>query len=262
MAGHSHWANVKRKKEKAAKKRSIVFTRASKQIISAVREGGPNPESNSALRAAIEYAKSVNMPKENIERVIKKASGALREGSLKQIIYEAYGPSNIPLLIKVVSDNLNRTVGELRNILSEFGGRLADKGSVLWQFKEVGLIKVVLNLLDNGQEGRGVVQKEQTAKNNNTEELEELALELMEFFGVKDINISNDAIEVIVDKKEVSDIASRIEEKFKGRAKVVYAGRYFLPTQPFDKSKLDKDRLQDFVDTLEDLNEVENIWLA
>ncbi len=239
MAGHSHWANIKHKKERSAKKRSVAFTRAAKQIMTAIREGGPNPENNSSLRAAIEYALSVNMPKDNINRIIQKASGQLESEDLKEGLYEAYGPDQIPMLIEVLTDNLNRTVNDLRLLLSQVGGRLADKGAVAWQFKETGLIKFL------------------PEKNGSNIDQDECMLEVLDVGDIDDVVVIDGQCNVLVDKKNISTVAKKIEEL---GYKIVFAGRYFWATNSKNVSKEVFDKYNELVDKLEELNEIQNIW--
>lgn len=136
MSGHSKWSTIKRKKAATDAKRGNLFTRLAREIAIAAREGGGDPDTNIALRLAVDRAKASNMPKANIERAIKRGTGEDKEGSqLEQVIYEGYAPHAVALLIEVITDNRNRTVAELRHLLSQSGGNLADAGSVNWQFR-------------------------------------------------------------------------------------------------------------------------------
>jgi len=136
MSGHSKWSTIKRKKAAADARRGAVFTRLAREITIAAREGGGDPDVNFALRLTIDKAKAANMPKENIERSIRRGTGEDKEGvEFVQTIYEGYAPSGVGLLIEVITDNRNRTVAELRHILDKMGGNLAETGSVSWQFK-------------------------------------------------------------------------------------------------------------------------------
>lgn len=139
MSGHSKWSTIKRKKAANDAKRGAIFTRLAREIAIAAREGGGDPEVNFTLRLAIDRAKSENMPKDNIERAIRRGTGEDKDGaSLEQIIYEGYGPNGVALMIEVVTDNRNRTVADLRHTLSDAGGNMADAGSVTWQFHRAG----------------------------------------------------------------------------------------------------------------------------
>ncbi len=142
MAGHSHFKNIKRKKEASDKKRAALFSKASRLIISAVREGGEDPQFNPSLRFAIEKAKEVDMPKSNIERAIKRGLGQGEKGKLEPFIFEAYGPDNIAIIIEGNTENNNKTVDEVKKIIKDNDGKLADPGSVKWLFEKKGLIEI------------------------------------------------------------------------------------------------------------------------
>lgn len=135
MSGHSHWATIRRKKGAADAKRGQVFTRLAREIVMAAREGGGDPATNVSLELAIERARAQNMPKDNIERAIKRGTGESREGGeLEQVFYEGYANHGIALMIEVVTDNRNRAVAEVRHALTRNGGNMAEAGSVSWQF--------------------------------------------------------------------------------------------------------------------------------
>ncbi len=142
MAGHSHWSNIKRKKEAKDKKRSKEFSRLSKMIMTAVREGGKDPEMNPSLKLAIEKAKEGDMPKDNIEKAIKKGAGEGEEGALEDFILELYGPDGLAVIIKGSTDNKNRTVSQVNQILKSSGGKMAKPGSVKWLFDRKGVIEI------------------------------------------------------------------------------------------------------------------------
>lgn len=142
MAGHSHWARIKRAKAVTDARRGRAWSKLSRAVIMAARSGGGDPDANLALRYAIEAAKAENMPKDTIERAIKKGTGELGGESIEEIVYEAYGPGGAALLISVLSDNRNRTAGEIRNILDRRGGNLATSGAVGWMFSKRGVVIV------------------------------------------------------------------------------------------------------------------------
>lgn len=142
MSGHSKWSTIKHKKAAADAKRGKLFTRLTKEITIAARERGGDPEFNPRLRLAIDNAKEANMPKENIERAIKRGTGELEGAELQEIVYEGYAPHGVGLIVEIVTDNRNRAVAELRHALTRFGGSMADAGSVLWQFERKGFVSV------------------------------------------------------------------------------------------------------------------------
>jgi len=145
MSGHSKWSTIKRKKAAMDAKRGKLFTRLAREITIAAREGGGNPEVNLRLRLAIDKARAANMPKENIERAIKRGTGELKGEALEEVVYEAYAPHGVALMIQVLTDNRNRSVAEVRRVLTRQGGTLAEAGAVAWQFERKGYIAVSPN---------------------------------------------------------------------------------------------------------------------
>ncbi|MBC7288988.1 MAG: YebC/PmpR family DNA-binding transcriptional regulator [Armatimonadetes bacterium] len=142
MAGHSKWANRVHRKTRQDAKRSKLFAKVSRQIIVAAREGGPDPEKNVKLRMAIEAAKAVSMPAENIERAIKRGTGQIEGVQYERALYEGYGPGGAALMIDVLTDNKQRTLSEIRHILRSAGGGLGEAGCVMWLFEQKGVIVV------------------------------------------------------------------------------------------------------------------------
>lgn len=142
MSGHSKWNNIKHKKEKTDAQKAKVFTKIGKEITIAVREGGPDPVSNTKLRDLIQKAKSLNVPNDNIERTIKKASGA-DAANYEEIIYEGYGPSGVAVIVTTATDNRNRTASEMRHYFDKFGGNLGSSGCVSYLFADKGLIIIL-----------------------------------------------------------------------------------------------------------------------
>lgn len=142
MSGHSKWATIKRKKSALDAKRGKLFTQLIREITIAARSGGGNPDGNPRLRLAVDNAKGANMPSDNIERAIKKATGELEGVTYEEITYEGYGPGGTAILVDVVTDNKNRTVSEIRHLFTRHNGRLAEMGSVNWMFSKKGLITI------------------------------------------------------------------------------------------------------------------------
>ncbi|HEC63177.1 MAG TPA: YebC/PmpR family DNA-binding transcriptional regulator [Candidatus Acetothermia bacterium] len=159
MAGHSKWANIKYRKERQDKKRSNLFSKLAREIIVCARHD-PNPDTNPSLAAAIERARAANMPKENIERAIKRGAGELEGAKYEEITYEGYGPGGVAILVRSLTDNRNRTAAAVRHIFESHGGSLGTEGCVAWQF-----------------ERRGVVQVEAVPEGMEVEELVLLAIE-------------------------------------------------------------------------------------
>ena len=164
MSGHSKWANIKNKKEKTDAQKGKVFTKIGREIAIAVKEGGgPDPANNSKLRDVIAKAKAANMPNDNINRSIKKASGDGSAVDYEEVVYEGYGPGNIAVIVNVLTDNRNRIAAEMRHIFSKSGGNMGTSGSVAWMFDKKGLIviertalmdedEVMMQALDAGAE--------------------------------------------------------------------------------------------------------------
>ncbi len=146
MSGHSKWSTIKRKKGAEDAKRGKIFTRLGRDITIAAREGGGDESANPKLKLAIAKAKAANMPKENIERAIKRGTGELEGGAMEEVTYEGYGPDGIAFVIEVLTDNKNRTLAEVKSVFNKNGGSLASAGSVLWQFEQKGYITLNGNL--------------------------------------------------------------------------------------------------------------------
>ncbi len=191
MAGHSKWANIKHKKAKEDAKRAKVFTKHIREITVAARESGGDPDANPRLALAIENAKSVNLPKDNIERAIKKGTGELDDGSgnYEEVTYEGYGPGGIAYFIEATSNNLNRTVGEIRHIFTKHGGNLGTDGSVAYMFNQKGSIKV------------------------NSQELDEEEFMLTAIdAGAEDVVVEDEFIEVITSREELFNVRNNLED--------------------------------------------------
>ncbi len=142
MAGHSEWHNRKHRKRKQDKKKGKIFSKMARRISVAAREGGGDPEKNPTLRMYIDKAKSYEVPKENIERAIKRGTGELEGVEYEEFVYEGYGPAGVALLLDIVTDNRNRTASELRHLLSKHGGNLGEEGCVAWMFDRKGVLSV------------------------------------------------------------------------------------------------------------------------
>ena len=142
MSGHSKWSTIKRKKGKADAVKGVVFTKLAREIIVAARAGGGNPESNFRLRIAVAKAKSSNMPNDNIKRAIEKGAGGADGANYEELTYEGYGPGGTAVIVKAMTDNRNRTAGEIRHIFSKNGGNMGETGCVSWMFREKGVLTI------------------------------------------------------------------------------------------------------------------------
>jgi YebC/PmpR family DNA-binding regulatory protein len=148
MSGHSKWSTIKRQKGVTDAKRGALFTKVAREISVAARQGGGDPDANYRLRLAIEKARSVNMPADNIKRTIDKATGSGEVEQFEEIVYEGYGPGGVAVLVEAQTDNRNRTAAEVRSIFTKAGGQLAGSGAVAWQFEPRGLVSVARNGVD------------------------------------------------------------------------------------------------------------------
>jgi len=189
MSGHSKWASIKHKKGAVDAKRGKIFTKLIKEITVATRMGGKDPESNARLRTAIAAAKAENMPKENIERGIKKGTGELEGSTYEEATYEGYGPGGVAVLVEVLTDNRNRAVAEVRHLFERHGGSLGAAGCVAWMFSQKGLI---------------VLPRDQT----DEERLFEVALEA----GAEDIKEGEKEFEVVTEPSLFEQIKAAIED--------------------------------------------------
>ncbi len=188
MAGHSHWAGIKHKKAMIDAKRGKLWSKLAKAIIVAAKHGGGDPEANLRLRYAIDDAKAVSMPKDNIQRAIKRGTGELDGGNLEEIIYEGYGPAGVAVLCEALTDNRNRTVGEIRKIFELSDGKLGATGCVAWMFDSKGLIIIPEQAVDEDR-------------------LMELALEA----GAEDVRAVEGKFEVVCDPTAFREVAKAVE---------------------------------------------------
>ena len=189
MSGHSKWASIKHKKGAVDAKRGKIFTKLIKEITVATRMGGKDPESNARLRTAIAAAKAENMPKENIERGIKKGTGELEGSTYEEATYEGYGPGGVAVLVEVLTDNKNRAVADVRHLFERHGGSLGAAGCVAWMFSQKGLI---------------VLPRDQT----DEERLFEVALEA----GAEDIKEGEKEFEVVTEPSLFEQVKTAIED--------------------------------------------------
>ncbi|MGI6577057.1 MAG: YebC/PmpR family DNA-binding transcriptional regulator [Eubacteriales bacterium] len=151
MAGHSKWKNIQATKNKNDKQRAKIFTKLSREIIVAVKEGGPNPDTNSKLRDVIAKAKAANVPNDNVNRVIARASGNVDQSNYESITYEGYGPAGVAVIVECMTDNRNRTASEMRHYFDKYGGNLGATGCVSWSFDSKGVIVIERGDLDEDQ---------------------------------------------------------------------------------------------------------------
>ncbi len=236
MSGHSKWATTKRAKAVVDAKRGAIFTKMGNAITLAAREKGGDPEKNPSLRALLDKARGVNMPKDNMERAIKRGTGELAGDIVEELYYEGVLPGNIQVVIKCLTDNRNRSASLVRHALSKQGGSL---GSVMWNFEQKGVIEITA--------------EEIKSKSVNLEELE---LELMEL-NIEDFVSSEDGITVYTKSEDLQNVKAKIEEKniLFDSAELEYVAK--------DKQKLNEEemsKIENFVDMLEDIEDVSDYY--
>lgn len=195
MSGHSHFATIKHKKGIADAKRGKVFSKLARLITISAKEKGADPETNAGLRMVIEQSKKVNMPKENIERAIKKGTGELAGDNLEEITIEVYGPEKVAIILEGITDNKNRTIGEMKKILNQYNGKLANEGSVKWLFDKKGII--TFNNEPTSPAGR---------------DKDDLELAVIEA-GADDISWDGDLLYIYTKPEELEKVKINLEEK-------------------------------------------------
>lgn len=218
MSGHSKWANIKHRKAAADAKKGKLFSNLSKEIIIAAKQGGGNPETNPRLRAAIERAREANMPKENIERAIKRGIGEIPGVTYEEVVYEGYGPGGVAIMVEVVTDNKNRTASEIRRIFSKHGGNLGEAGCVSWIFEEKGSI---------------FIDKESV---KDEDQLLSDALDA----GAEDVKIDPDSIEIITSPQDFTSVKNILIEKGYriNSAEITKIPKNVVPVQDVDAEKV------------------------
>lgn len=238
MSGHSKWATIKRKKGAADAKRGQLFTKLTREIMMAAREGGGEPDSNFRLRLAVQKARSENMPVENIQRAIQRGSGAGGEGgaAYEEITYEGYGPQGVAMLVQAMTDNRNRTVAEVRAIFTKAGSSLAEAGSVAWIFEPHGLIVV------------------DPRKGDDLDELTLVAIDA----GAEDVSVTDDnQLEILTgyqDLKQVQDalVAAGMD--------ITTAERTMIPKTSMALDDKGIEQNLRLVEKLEDLDDVQTVY--
>ncbi len=234
MSGHSKWATTKRKKAAIDAKRGKLFTKIIKEITIAAREGGGDPNGNPRLRLAVDNAKASNMPQDNIERAIKKATGELEGVTYHELMYEGYAPGGIAVLVEVATDNKNRTVAEVRHLFSKSGGSMGESGSVAWMFSKKG----VITLPKQGKTEDEIMEiiLEAGAEDLQTED---------EFF---EIQAPIDAFENV--RKALSDKGLAMEN-----ASLQWVAQNFISVAGEDAEKV-----VNLIEALEDCDDVQNVY--
>jgi YebC/PmpR family DNA-binding regulatory protein len=235
MSGHSKWSSIKHKKGAADAKRGQIFTRLIKEITTAVRIGGGDPDANSRLRDAIVRAKAENMPKDNIDRAIKKGLGTLGDGqSFEEITYEGYGPGGVALLIEVMTDNKKRTAAEIRHALSRLNGNLGEAGCVSWMFGKKGYISFDKKMVDS-------------------DKIMEIALDS----GAEDVSEDENAIEVVADVSAFESVKKVFDNN---SIKYIVAEISMVPQTSVKLEGKNAETMLKLMEALEELDDVQNVY--
>lgn len=235
MSGHSKWNNIKRKKEATDAVKGKIFTKIGREITVCVKEGGPDPNNNAKLRDLIAKAKANNVPNDNIDRVIKKAAGGGDKNDYETMVYEGYGPNGVAVIVECLTDNKNRTAGDIRHYFDKFGGNLGTSGCVSFMFSKKGIIIV---------------------ENNNIDE--DVIMEDAFEFDALDISVDEDAIEIECEPESVSKLREGLTQK---GYKVLSAESEQIPatyTTLTDEDHIKKMNL--LLEHLEDNDDVQNVY--
>ena len=236
MSGHSKWHNIQAKKGKADAQRGAVFTKIGREIAIAVREGGANPESNGKLRDIIAKAKANNMPNDNIQRSIKKASGELSNVVYEEITYEGYAPGGVAVIVDCISDNRNRTASDVRHCFAKYGGNLGTTGSVGFMFDERGVL---------------VVERE---PGSDEDEMMMIALEA----GAEDVKVDDDVFEIVTAPNDFSTVRENLEKQG-----ITFLSAEVAKIPQNTVSVTDPDtvlKIQKMLDLLEENDDVQNVY--
>jgi YebC/PmpR family DNA-binding regulatory protein len=233
MSGHSKWAQIKRQKGVTDARRGQLFTKLAREIIVAVRQGGPSQDANFQLRLAVQKAKDNNMPSDNIERAIKRGSGEGGTGALAEVMFEGYGPSGIAVMVQTLTDNRNRTVQDVRRLFTRHGGNLGESGSVSWLF-----------------ESRGVITIESSDSN-----AEDVVLQAIDA-GAEDVKTENGYVEIYTQPQDLEKVRKAIEQK----EQVVSAELSLTPKNTVVLEENKAVQALSFLDELEALDDVQRVY--
>jgi len=234
MSGHSKWSTIKRKKAAADQKRGKIFTKLIKEITVAARQGGGDIDGNPRLRLAVDNAKSANMPLDNIDRAIKKATGELEGASYLELIYEGYGPGGVAVLVESVTDNKNRTVAEIRHAFSKHGGSLGESGSVAWMFDR-----------------KGVITMETQGKTED--ELMELVLDA----GAEDIQMDEEYFEITSAVEDFENVRIAIN---KAGLNIENASLQWIAKNNVEVDAETSEKIMKMIEMIEDNDDVQNVY--
>ena len=237
MSGHSKWHNIQNKKGKTDAQRAKIFTKMAREISVIVKEGGSNPAANSRLADAIAKAKAANVPNDNIERCIKKASGEMGSANYEEITYEGYGPSGVAVIVETLTDNRNRTAGEVRHYFDKFGGNLGQTGCVSFMFDEKGVI---------------IIDNEEGALDEDTVMMDALDA------GAEDFSPQEGCFEILCDPSSFATVRDTLEEK--GYTFASAEVEKIPQTMVSLTDEKDITMMNKLIDMLEDNDDVQNVY--
>lgn len=236
MSGHSKWNNIKARKGKQDAIRGKIFTKIGRELQVAVKQGGPDPDSNSRLKDVISKAKANNMPNDNITNAIKKASGVGNESNFEEIVYEGYGPHGVAVIVNALTDNRNRTASEVRHLFDKSGGNLGTTGCVAYMFEKKGQI---------------VIEKETV--NMLEDDLMMLAIEA----GAEDFKVEDEIYEIITNPADFSNILEKLE---KNNIKFLEANIAMIPNNYVSLDEHQTEKVLKLIDNLENLDDVQDVF--
>jgi YebC/PmpR family DNA-binding regulatory protein len=234
MSGHSKWHSIKHKKAAADAKRGKIFTRHIRELTYAAKVGGGDPDSNSALRHAIDAAKAVNMPADNIKKAIMRGTGELEGVNYEGVTYEGYGPGGVAVLVECLTDNKNRTVAEIRHVFSKYNGNLGEKGCVAWMFSKKGMIIIPQSAIEE-------------------DDLMEIVLDN----GAEDMKTEDENYEVSTSVEDFSNVLEAIKAK---DIETESAEIAMLPSTFIKLTGKQAEQMLKLADKLEELDDVQNVW--
>ena len=234
MAGHSKWANIKHRKEAQDNKKGKIFTKIARELTVAAKIGGGDPASNSRLRLALDKARSANMPKDNVERAIKKGTGEGNDQIFEDITYEGYAPGGVGILVKTLTDNRNRTIMEVRTVITKRGGSMAEAGSVAWQFENKGIIEVPVSACSE-------------------DDIMNYALEA----GAEDVVTDGDIYSITTEPSEFENVKKHLEDN---NIQIDFAELSMKPKTTIDVEGEAAKKLIALVEALEDLDDVQEVY--
>ena len=235
MSGHSKWNNIKRKKEKTDAAKAKIFTKVGREIAVIVKMGGPNPAENSKLKDVIAKAKAANVPNENIERIIKKAAGDGEANNYEELVYEGYGPGGVAVIVETLTDNRNRTAGEMRHYFDKCGGNLGQAGSVLFMFDRKGQIIIEAEDLDEDTVMMDAIEA-----------------------GAEDFKSEEDVFEIVTAPNDMGTVRDALEEK--GYAFISAEVAYIPQTMTALSDDESVAKMEKLIDMLEENDDVQEIW--